>query len=120
MDKERRKVKEVEVKQRADDILATLDERQRRLWAGAEARQIGRGGISLVAKMTGMDKRTVSKGVRELQNGEKPGEGRQRKPGGGRKKIDGKPTRFGKSVTGNRRTHLAWQSRRSHTMDHSQ
>lgn len=87
MDKERRKVKEVEVKQRADDILATLDERQRRLWAGAEARQIGRGGISLVAKMTAMDKRTVSKGVRELPNGEKPGEGRQRKPGGGRKKL---------------------------------
>ncbi len=54
-------------------------------------RQIGRGGISLIAKMTGMDKRTVSKGVRELQNGENPGEGRQRKPGGGRKKLTENP-----------------------------
>ena len=79
--------KEREVSERSEDILATLNERQRRLWAGAEARQIGRGGINIVAKATGMSRTTVAKGVRELENEESPGEGRIRKSGGGRKTL---------------------------------
>lgn len=36
-----------------------LNERQRRLWAGVEARFLGRGGIAAVARATGMSRSTV-------------------------------------------------------------
>ncbi len=52
-----------------------LDERQRRVWLGAEAREIGHGGIAAVARATGMSRPTVSKAVKELdQPGEQPGD----------------------------------------------
>lgn len=63
-----------------------LDERQRRLVMGAEARAIGHGGITLVARAAGLGAVTVSRGVRELEAGEEP-LGRVRKPGGGRKRL---------------------------------
>ena len=40
-----------------------LDERTRRLWAAAEARSIGRGGVSRVAEATGMSRGTVRAGL---------------------------------------------------------
>ena len=43
-----------------------LNERQRRLWAAAEARALGYGGIRWVAEATGLDYRTVARGMREL------------------------------------------------------
>ncbi|HVB43878.1 MAG TPA: ISAzo13 family transposase, partial [Streptosporangiaceae bacterium] len=63
-----------------------LDERQRRLAAGAEARSLGHGGIRVVARAAGMREGTVSEGVRELESGEEP-LGRARRPGGGRKRA---------------------------------
>jgi transposase len=63
-----------------------LDERQRRLVAGAEARALGHGGIRVVAKAAGMREGTVSRGVTELESGEEP-LGRVRRPGGGRKRA---------------------------------
>jgi hypothetical protein len=61
-----------------------LDERQRRLLLGAEAAELGRGGIKAVALATGVHPDTVAKGVRELEGGVEPA-GRVRAPGGGRK-----------------------------------
>jgi len=61
-----------------------LDERQRRLVLGAEAAELGRGGIKVVALATGVHPDTVAKGVRELDGGAEPS-GRVRAPGGGRK-----------------------------------
>ena len=61
-----------------------LDERQRRLVLAAEAAELGRGGITVVAQATGVHPDTVAKGVRELDGGPEPS-GRVRKPGGGRK-----------------------------------
>ena len=61
-----------------------LDERQRRLVLGAEAAELGRGGITVVAAATGVHPDTVAKGVRELEGGAEPS-GRVRAPGGGRK-----------------------------------
>ena len=61
-----------------------LDERQRRLVLGAEAAELGRGGIKAVAVATGVHPDTVAKGVRELEGGVGPA-GRVRAPGGGRK-----------------------------------
>src|SRR5262249_42710242 len=63
-----------------------LDERQRRLVAGAEARALGHGGIRVVARAAGMREGTVSRGVAELEAGEEP-LGRVRRPGGGRKRA---------------------------------
>jgi hypothetical protein len=63
-----------------------LDERQRRLLLGAEARSIGHGGIRLVARAAGVREATVSAGVDELDSGQPP-LGRVRRPGGGRKRV---------------------------------
>jgi hypothetical protein len=63
-----------------------LDERQRRLLMGAEARALGHGGIRLVARAAGVREATVAQGVTELDSGEEP-LGRARRPGGGRKRV---------------------------------
>ncbi|MGF6886007.1 hypothetical protein ABIA39_007480 [Nocardia sp. GAS34] len=67
-------------------LLPHLDERQRRLVLGAEARSLGRGGGRLVARATGIREATVSRGVTELESGVAP-LGRVRRPGGGRKRV---------------------------------
>ena len=67
-------------------IFPHLDERQRRLLMGAEARALGHGGIRLVARAAGVREATVSLGVDELDSGAGP-LGRARRPGGGRKRA---------------------------------
>src|SRR5881397_2314250 len=67
-------------------IFPHLDERQRRLLMGAEARAMGHGGIRLVARAAGAREATVSLGVDELEAGAEP-LGRARRPGGGRKRA---------------------------------
>jgi len=67
-------------------ILPHLDERQRRLLIGAEARSLGHGGIRAVARAAGVREATVSLGVQELDSGEAP-LGRVRRAGGGRKRV---------------------------------
>src|SRR2546429_5605020 len=69
-------------------IFPHLDERQRRLLLGAEARALGHGGIRLVAGAVGVREATVSLGVAELESGAEP-LGRARRPGGGRKRAAG-------------------------------
>ncbi|MFJ6897098.1 ISAzo13 family transposase [Streptomyces hokutonensis] len=63
-----------------------LDERQRRLMMGAEARILGHGGIRAVAWAAQVSETTVRKGVDALEAGEEPS-GRVRRPDGGRKKA---------------------------------
>src|SRR5712671_3697397 len=67
-------------------IFPHLDERQRRLLMGAEARVLGHGGIRLVARAAGVREATVALGVTELDSGAEP-LGRARRPGGGRKRV---------------------------------
>src|SRR5712672_2105668 len=67
-------------------IFPHLDERQRRLLMGAEARVLGHGGIRLVALAAQAREGTVSLGVSELESGAEP-LGRARRPGGGRKRV---------------------------------
>jgi transposase len=69
-----------------ESIFPHLDERQRRLLMGAEARVLGHGGIRLVARTAGVREATVSLGVDELDSGAEP-LGRARRPGGGRKRA---------------------------------
>lgn len=63
-----------------------LDERQRRLMMGAEARILGHGGIRAVARAAHVSETTVRKGVDELEAGQEASD-RVRRPGGGRKKA---------------------------------
>jgi transposase len=72
-----------------------LDERMRRLVAAAEAEAIGSGGVSLVARATGVSRRAIRSGARELTaRGPHPlAAGRIRRPGGGRKRtVEQDPT----------------------------
>ena len=63
-----------------------LDERARRLFAASEARQIGRGGVTLVSRACGLSRVTITKGIRELDEAPLP-PGRVRRVGGGRLPI---------------------------------
>jgi DNA-binding phage protein len=67
-------------------VLPLLDERQRRLLAGAQARALGRGGIGVVARAAGMSRTTVSAAVAEVRAGPAPS-GRVRVPGAGRPSL---------------------------------
>ena len=51
-------------------LLPSLNEKQKRLLVGAEALALGRGGITHLAKITGMNRHTVAKGVREYKKGD--------------------------------------------------
>jgi hypothetical protein len=93
-------VDEDAVRKRFELLAPVLDERLRRLAASAEAEAIGRGGISLVSKATGVSRRAMRVGRQELRDlksgGQRfpaaPSQG-IRKPGGGRKKtVDKDPT----------------------------
>ena len=64
-----------------------LDERARRRWAAAEATALGYGGVSAVARATGLARNTVAAGIRELAAPDRPDPGRIRHPGGGRKSL---------------------------------
>lgn len=50
-------------------VMPLLNERQRRVLAGAQARALGRGGIALVARSSGMGRTTVQKAVAEVDAG---------------------------------------------------
>ena len=67
-----------------------MDERMRRQWAAAEARELGWGGVTLVAQASGLSRTTITAGLREL---DLPPTQRQaeavrvRRPGGGRRPL---------------------------------
>jgi transposase len=67
-------------------VLPHLNEKQRRLLIAAEARTLGWGGISQVAKATGVSRVTIHKALTEIADKKILAE-RIRKPGGGRKDI---------------------------------
>jgi hypothetical protein len=69
-------------------LLACTDERSRRLVAGFLAQQHGRGGIALLARITGLDRNTIARGRRELDQGGTVPSGRVRRPGAGRKRVE--------------------------------
>jgi transposase len=64
-----------------------LDERTRRLVVAAESQAIGRGGISLVSKATGVSRPVIRQGIAELKDPAALSPGRIRRAGGGRKKA---------------------------------
>jgi len=66
-------------------LASRLDEHTRRIWAATEASAQGYGGISLVARATGISRRAIQVGLREIESGDILPAGRVRRPGGGRK-----------------------------------
>ena len=74
---------------RLEVVLPHLNERQRRLVLGQEARLLGHGGVRVVATVAGVSETTVRSGVFELEAGGDPlPGGRVRRPGGGRRPAE--------------------------------
>jgi hypothetical protein len=65
-----------------------LSEFQRRLWLGAEAAELGPGGVAIVAGATGVAADTVRRGRAVAAGTQLPVPGRSRRPGGGRKRAE--------------------------------
>ena len=73
------------VRRRIAALWPHLSERQRRLLLGAEARELGWGGISAVARAAGVSRTTVTLAVSDVGSPPELPKGRSRRSGGGRK-----------------------------------
>ncbi len=81
-----------DIQQRFRSLSVFLDERMRRLVAAAESEAIGYGGVSVVARATGVSRRAISAGVKELRQQEvsreaRPAQSGIRRKGAGRKRT---------------------------------
>jgi hypothetical protein len=74
------------VRKRYKEMAPVLDEQSRRRFAALEAQALGHGGVSLMAKITGLARRTIYRGLADIRNRHSAGPGRVRKIGAGRKK----------------------------------
>lgn len=83
---------EEQIRNKYEAIAPMLNERQRRLWAATEAKEIGRGGIVRVHRSTGVSPRAIIAGLKELSCGaeNQPDAKRVRRQGGGRKSLEAK------------------------------
>src|SRR6266849_93183 len=72
--------------QRWEAVGSKLDERGRRLFAAAEARTAGWGGLAMVSKITGLARSTINRGEDDLDAAPLP-KGQVRRAGGGRKAV---------------------------------
>jgi DNA-binding phage protein len=75
-------IDETAIRLRYEALRARLDERGRRLFAAAEARAAGVGGVSAVARATGIARSTIDRGLKELDT--PAATGKIRRAGGGR------------------------------------
>jgi hypothetical protein len=78
------------VKQKIELIMQVLDEKPRRLLLAAEAKSLGHGGIKLVSQISGVSSKTISRGIKELNNADETTftTERCRGKGAGRKRIE--------------------------------
>ena len=72
---------------RFEKLAPFLDERMRRLVAASESLAIGFGGTSQVSRQTGVSRRAMIRGIKELDEATSVQGGRVRRPGGGRKRT---------------------------------
>jgi DNA-binding phage protein len=82
-------IDETAIRLRYEALVPVLDERGRRRFAAAEAVAAGRGGVSAVARITGIARSTIDRGLVELRGGPEPSSAssRVRRAGGGRKRA---------------------------------
>ena len=71
-------------------VMALLDEKQRRLFAGMLALRRGHGGICAVSEITGLSRTTIRLGIADLHRGGVADGHRIRRPGGGRLRLEKK------------------------------
>ena len=76
---------EAAIRQRFLELRPVLNERGRRLWAASEAKALGYGGVTLVARATGVSRRAIHAGLHELSAGTTLAAGRSRRAGAGRR-----------------------------------
>ena len=79
-------IDEAAIRLRWDAVGSQLDERGRRLFAAAEVRTAGRGGLAIVSKITGLARSTINRGKRDLDAQPLP-KGQVRRAGGGRRPL---------------------------------
>jgi len=79
-------IDEAAIRLRWDTIGSRLDERGRRLFAAAEVRTAGRGGLATISKITGLARSTINRGKADLDAQPLP-KGRVRRAGGGRRAL---------------------------------
>ena len=82
-------IDESAIQLRYDALGALLDERSRRCFAAAEALAAGHGGVTVVARITGIARSTIGRGLKELRGEvvDPAPRGRVRRAGGGRKRL---------------------------------
>jgi hypothetical protein len=78
---------EAAIRQRFVELRPALNERGRRLWAASEAKALCYGGITLVARATGVSRRAIHAALNELHAGTTRPPGRVRRVGAGRKPL---------------------------------
>ena len=71
-----------ETEQRMRDFFQSLNEKDRRSYAGLEAAKLGHGGVSYISDILGCDRKTVSKGIDEILDPPDMDPSRVRKKGG--------------------------------------
>ena len=81
-----------DIQRRFRSLSAFLDERMRRLVAAAESEALGYGGVSAVARVTGVSRRAITEGMKELNQqkvsrGTRSSQSRIRRKGAGRKRT---------------------------------
>src|ERR1700751_5136095 len=80
-----RAAQERAIRKRYKEVAPVLDEQGRRRFAAAEALALGRGGGSLIARITGLARPTIYPAIFDIRSKSSAGPGRPRKVGGGRK-----------------------------------
>jgi hypothetical protein len=80
-------VDEEQLREFFEVVMPLLDERQRRVTAGAAAKMLGRGGVTAVAYTASMSRNTVITAKKEIDSGEAAPRERVRREGGGRRRL---------------------------------
>src|SRR5215469_2929253 len=73
-------------RKRYNEMAPVLNEQSRRRFAALEAQALGHGGVSLMARITGLSRSTIYHGRTDIHRKVSAPAGRTRKAGGGRKK----------------------------------
>jgi hypothetical protein len=68
-------------------LFESMSERERRLFAGAEALQLGRGGLVYLSQLFDCDKKTIRRGLRELRQEPSLSPGRSQKKGADENRV---------------------------------
>jgi hypothetical protein len=82
------------IREKYERLAPAMNERARRWWAASEAMSLGWGGVTAVAGATGLTRKTIHKGIAELEAAERAPAaevlppGRSRRAGGGRKRVE--------------------------------